>query len=170
MSSEAQARGAGRTEKRACGYPGHLRVRDASVLERRSLAGLFAESDRAGWVTEAFASARARVLVVERFAKGAWAPLGCTVTDTGGETALALFPHERRRGFAHEVLRAAVRVLREEPLNGLTACLGPDHEGLAGIFAGAGFTPAGTCLFRGRPSMQYVRNLRGDCTPYNVWI
>lgn len=170
MDSAVHERGAVRMGSRACGFPGHLRVRKASGAEMPWIAGLFAGSAPVGWVEDALADARARVLVVERFANGVWVPLGCTVTDAVGQTAVALCPDDRRRGFAHEVLRAAVRVLLEEPLTELTACLGPEHEGLAGIFARAGFAPAGTFPFRDRPSTRYVRNLRGDCTTYNVWI
>ena len=170
MNGAVHERGDGRKGSRTCGFPGHLRVRDASPRERQSLAGLFAESAHSGWVAETLAAAGSMVLLVERFANGTWVPLGCAVTDVAGETALALCPDDRRRGFAHEVLRAAIRVLREEPFTQLTACLGPEHEGLAGIFARAGFAPAGSCLFGGRPSTRYVRNLRGDCTTYNVWI
>ncbi len=170
MSSAVQEQGAGRTADQALGFSGHLRVRKASAGEKPGLAGFFACSGHAEWVKETLAAARARILVVERFSEGAWLPLGYAVTDAGGEIALALQPDERGRGLAHEALRAAVRELREEPFAELTACLGPEDAGFFRIFGKAGFTPAGECLFRGRPSTRYVLNLRGDCTPYNVWI
>ena len=66
-------------KKRDSGFPGHLRVRTASAEERQGIADFFAGSDHAGWVEETLVSARARALVVERFAEGTWVPLGCTV-------------------------------------------------------------------------------------------
>lgn len=170
MSNAVQAqtgrRGAGRT----CGFAGHLRVRPAAAAEAQHLAGLFRDAERAGWVTEALATGRTRALVVERLEGLTRVPLGFTVTAADGETALALHVGERGRGMAHEALRAAIRALREEPFTELSACVGVDDARAARVFEKAGFAPAGSCCFRGRLSTWFIRTLRGDCTPYNVWI
>jgi RimJ/RimL family protein N-acetyltransferase len=170
MNGAAQERDIGSDSKRVCVFPGFLRVRNASDEELCGFPALFAEPDRGSWVAEAIATGRAKALVVERFAEKTWDPVGFTVTAPDGETALALRPHERRRGLAHEALRAAVRVLREEPFAELSACIDPGDTGSVRTFERAGFAPAGSCRFRGRPSTRYVRNLRGDCMPFNVWI
>jgi RimJ/RimL family protein N-acetyltransferase len=109
-------------------------------------------------------------LVAERFAERSWVPVGLTVTAADGETVLALYPGERGRGLAPEVLRAALRGLREEPFTELSAFIETGDARAATVFEKAGFAPAGSCRFRGRTSTRFVRNLRGDCTPYNVWI
>lgn len=166
VQAQTGRRGAGRT----CGFAGHLRVRPAAAAEAQHLAGLFPDAERAGWVTEALATGRARALVVERFEGLTRVPLGLTVAAADGETALALYPGERCRGLAHEVLRAAIRALREEPFAELSASIGADDARAARVFEKAGFTPAGSCRFLGRPSTRFIRNLRGDCTAYNVWI
>jgi GNAT superfamily N-acetyltransferase len=145
-------------------------VRPAAAAEVRQLTGLFADPERANWVKEALATGRAWALVVERFEGLTRVPLGFTVTAADGETALALHVGERGRGMARETLRAAIRVLREEPFTELSASIGADDARAARAFEKAGFSPAGSCRFRGRPSTRYIRNLRGDCTPYNVWI
>lgn len=145
-------------------------MRPAAAAEAQHLAGLFPDAERAGWVTEALATGRARALVVERFEGLTRVPLGLTVAAADGETALALYPGERCRGLAHEVLRAAIRALREEPFAELSASIGADDARAARVFEKAGFTPAGSCRFLGRPSTRFIRNLRGDCTAYNVWI
>lgn len=170
MNGAAQERDIRRSPKRVCGFPGHLRVRNASAEEMRGFARLFADPDRSGWVTETIATGRARALVVERFTERIWVPLAWTVTAADGETALALRSEEYGKGLAHEALRAAIRVLRDEPFAALTACVVQGDVKVAKAFERAGFSPEGTCRFRGRLTVKYVRNLRGDCTPYNVWI
>lgn len=166
VQEQTARRGAGRT----CGFAGYLRVRPAAAAEARQLAGLFPDAERASWATEALETGRVWALVVERFEGLTRVPLGFTVTAADGETALALQVGERGRGLAHEVMRAAIRVLREEPFTELSASIGADDARAARVFEKAGFSPAGPCRFRGRPSTRFIRNLRGDCTPYNVWI
>ncbi len=166
VQEQTGRRGAGRT----CGFAGYLRVRPAAAAEARQLAGLFPDAERASWATEALETGRAWALVVERFEGLTRVPLGFTVTAADGETALALHVGERGRGMAHEALRAAIRVLSEEPFTELSASIGADDARAARVFEKAGFAPAGPCRFLGRPSTRYIRNLRGDCTPYNVWI
>ncbi len=166
VQEQTGRRGAGRT----CGFAGHLRVRPAAAAEAQHLAGLFRDAERASWVAETSSAEGTLALVAERFARTEWKSAGITVTAADGETVLALYPDERCRGLAHEVLRAAVRVLREEPFTELSACVGEDDARAARVFEKAGFAPAGPCRFLGRPSTRFIRTLRGDCTPYNVWI
>ncbi len=170
MNHAVQEQTGRRRAGRACGFAGHLRVRPATATEARQLAGLFPDAERACWAAEALETGRARALVVERFEGPTRVPLGFTVTAADGETVLALHVGERGRGLAHEALRAAIRVLREEPFAELSASIGEDDARAARVFEKAGFSPAGPCRFRGRPSTRFIRNLRGDCTPYNVWI
>jgi GNAT superfamily N-acetyltransferase len=123
------------------------------------------------WAAEALETGRARALVVERFEGPTVFPWGFRVEAAAdGETVLALHVGERGRGLAHEALRAAIRVLREEPFAELSASIGEDDARAARVFEKAGFSPAGPCRFRGRLSTRYICNLRGDCTAYNVWI
>jgi|GEM_PF-1144570 len=166
VREQTERRGA----ERACGFAGHLRVRPAAADEARRLAGLFPDAERARWVTDALETGRACALVVERFEGLTRVPLGFVVTAADGETALAIHAGERGRGLAHEAMRAAIRILREEPFTELRASVGADDARAARVFEKAGFAPAGPCRFRGRPSRRFTRNLRGDCTPYNVWI
>ncbi len=169
MNGARQNRDTRRSEKRTCSFAGHLRVSRAAD-EARSLAGLFEDPERRRWAGETLAGGRARALVIERFAGATWVALGFTVTASDGETALALRVEERGKGLAREALRAAVRVLREEPFSELSASIEPDDARAVRTFEQAGFAPSGACRFRGRPSTRYIRTLRGDCTPYNVWI
>lgn len=170
MNREMQQSGPGRGETLAGGFEGHLRVRRAAPGEIPGFAVLFEDPDRRRWVAETLAARGSKALVVERFAGTRWVPVGRTVTDADGETAVALDPRDRGRGLAHEVLRAGVRVLHEEPFLHLSATVVTGDAGAARVFEKAGFTPAGPCRFRGRPATRWIRNLRGDCTPYNVWI
>lgn len=170
MNGAVQQMDTKHSEKGACRFAGHLRVRPAASAEAKELAGLFADPGRGRWAAETLAGGRARSLVIERFAGATWRALGFTVTAADGETALALHVGERGRGMAHEALRAALRGLREEPFTELSAIIETDDARTAAVFEKAGFAPAGSCRFRGRTSTRFVRNLRGDCTPYNVWI
>jgi len=170
MNGTMPESGAGRGGRTAGGFAGHLRVRVAAPGERPDFAVPFEDPDRRRWVVETLAAGGSRALVVERFAGRAWTPVGRTVTAADGETVMALDPGDRGRGLAHEVLRAAIRVLREDPCTHLSASIGADDAKAARVFEKAGFAPAGPCRFRGRPATRYLRSLRGDCTPYNVWI
>lgn len=170
MNRAMQENGQGRIGRMDGGFAGHLRVRRADPGEMRAFAVLFEDAERRRWAAETLAAGRALALVVERSAGRAWVAAGRIVTDAEGETAVAVDPGERGRGLAHEVLRAGIRVLREEPFTALTARIGPGEVRAAKAFEKAGFAPAGSCRFGDRPSMRYIRNLRGDCTPYNVWI
>jgi len=170
MNRALQQSGPGRGEGKAGGFAGHLRVRRAGPGEMPAFAVPFEDAERRRWVAETLAAGRALALVVERFAGRAWVAAGRIVADADGETAVAVDPGERGRGLAHQVLRAGIRVLREEPFTALTARIEPGDARAAKTFERAGFAPAGSCRFGGRPSMRYVLNLRGDCTPYNVWI
>lgn len=170
MDASLQERHGRKGAVRSCGFAGHLRVRPATAADVRQLAALFPDPERARWMTEAIATGRAWALVVERFEGLNRVPVGFTMTAADGETVLALHAGERGKGLAHEALRAAIRVLREEPFTELNASVGADDARTARVFEKAGFVPAGSNRFRGRSSTRYVRNLRGDCTPYNVWI
>ena len=114
MNGVAQERDIRRSPKRVCDFPGHLRVRNASAEEMRGFARLFADPDRSGWVTETIATGRRspRCGTVRGESR---VPLAWTVTAADGETALALRSEEYGKGLAHEALRAAIRVLRDEP-------------------------------------------------------
>lgn len=169
MNGATQRQTGRRGAARTCGFAGHLRVRHAADEERQFI-GLFEDPERRRWAVETLAGGRARSLVIERFAGATWLALGFTVTAADGETALALHVGERGRGMAHEALRAALRGLREEPFTELSAIIETDDARTAAVFEKAGFAPAGSCRVRGRTSTRFVRNLRGDCTPYNVWI
>ena len=170
MNGAVQQKDTKHIEKRARRFAGHLRVRPAASAEAKELAGLFADPQRGLRAVRALEAGRAMALVAERFAERSWVPVGLTVTAADGETVLALYPGERGRGLAPEVLRAALRGLREEPFTELSAFIETDDARAATVFEKAGFAPAGSCRFRGRTSTRFVRNLRGDCTPYNVWI
>jgi len=170
MNRATQESSPGCSGRMAGGFAGHLRVRSAAPGEMPDFAVLFEDPERRRWVVETLAAGGSRALVVERFAGRAWTPVGRTVTAADGETVMALDPGDRGRGLAHEVLRAAIRVLREDPCTHLSASIGADDAKAARVFEKAGFAPAGPCRFRGRPATRYLRNLRGDCTPYNVWI
>ena len=160
------------TDRKAPGsaFRGHVRVHETSAVDREGLAGRFPDGVRRRWVEGALASRQSKVLDMEIFEQRAWVLLGQAIADAGGEMAVLLLPRFRGLGFCCTAIRAAVQALRDHPLMVLTARVDEMDRAAAGAFKRAGFSPSGRDALGERSRDVYALALRGECTPFNVWI
>jgi RimJ/RimL family protein N-acetyltransferase len=107
---------------------------------------------------------------MEIFEQRAWVLLGQAIADAGGEMAVLLLPRFRGLGFCCAAIRAAVQALRDHPLMVLTARVDEMDRAAAGAFQRAGFTLSGRDAPGEGARVVYTLALRGECTPFNVWI
>jgi RimJ/RimL family protein N-acetyltransferase len=166
----AGSEGGKRGMPRADSFSAHQRVREATAEERRGLERSFPDRDRSRWVSQTLRSKRAWALVVETFENRQWVPLGHAIVDSGGLMALCILPRHRRQGRSPAAIRAALRYLREYPLSVLTARVGDAESAAARAFERAGFVFSGQAVSAGRVERRYDFVIRGECTPFNVWI
>jgi len=161
-----------RMERKAPGsaFRGHIRVHETSAMDREGLASRFPDGERRRWVEGALASRQSTVLDMEIFEERAWVLLGQAIADAGGEMAVLLHPRFRGLGFCCAAIRAAVQALRDHPLMVLTARVDEMDRAAAGAFKRAGFSPSGRDALGERSRDVYALALRGECTPFNVWI
>ena len=73
----------------------HLRVREATVEEKKEFVNLFPERDCARRVEQVFQADRSWSPVVERFGNRKWTPIGLAIVDTTGQMAFGLLPSHR---------------------------------------------------------------------------
>jgi RimJ/RimL family protein N-acetyltransferase len=151
-------------------FTGHLRVRKASAEERKELASLFPEQDRSRWVEQTLQADRSWVQVVERFENRKWVSIGVAIVDAAGQTAFGLLPRHRGLGLSSAAIRAVLQSLREYTLTVLTARIGNAERSAARAFERAGFVFSGQSVSAGRIECRYRFVIRGECTPFNVWI
>ena len=151
-------------------FRGHVRVRETCAVDKEGLAGRFPDGERRRWVEGALASSESKVLDLEIFEQRAWVLLGQAIADAGGEMAVLLLPRFRGLGFCCAAIRAAVQALRDHPLMVLTARVDEMDRAAAGAFERAGFAPSGRDASGERARVVYTLALRGECTPFNVWI
>jgi RimJ/RimL family protein N-acetyltransferase len=151
-------------------FTGHLRVRKAAAEESEGLAILFPERDRSRWVEQALRSDRSWALVVEKFENRKWVPVGLAIVDAVGQMAFGLFPRYRGKGLSSAAIRAALQTLREYTLTVITAQIGDTERSAARAFERAGFVLSRESVSTGRIECLYRFVIRGECTPFNVWI
>ena len=151
-------------------FRGHVRVHETSAVDREGLAGRFPDGERRRWAEEALASRQSMALDMEIFEEGAWVLLGQAIADAGGEMAVLLHPRFRGLGFCCAAIRAAVQALRDHPLMVLTARVDEMDRAAAGAFKRAGFALSGKDASGEGARVVYTLALRGECTPFNVWI
>jgi RimJ/RimL family protein N-acetyltransferase len=151
-------------------FAGHLRVRKAAAEESEGLAILFPERDRSRWVEQALRSDRSWALVVEKFENRKWVPVGLAIVDAVGQMAFGLFPRYRGKGLSSAAIRAALQTLREYTLTVITAQIGDTERSAARAFERAGFVLSRESVSTGRIECLYRFVIRGECTPFNVWI
>lgn len=152
-------------------FAGHLRVRIAAADESEGLAILFPERDRFRWVEQTLRTDPSWALVVERFEDRKWAPVGLAIVDAAGKMAFGLFPRYRGQGLSSAAIRAALQALREYTLTVITARIGNTERQAARAFERAGFVLSGEAVStEGRIEYLYRFVIRGECTPFNVWI
>ncbi len=151
-------------------FAGHLRVRQYAAEERRGLERLFPDRDRSRWVMQTIRCGRAWILAVEIFENGKWVPLGHAIVDTGGQIALCILPRYRGRGLSPAAIRAVLHTMREYTLTVLTARVSEAEPAAARAFERAGFIFSGQSVSAGRIERLYSFSIRGECTPFNVWI
>jgi RimJ/RimL family protein N-acetyltransferase len=151
-------------------FTGHLRVRKAAAEESEGLAILFPERDRSRWVEQALRSDRSWALVVEKFENRKWVPVGLAIVDAVGQMAFGLFPRYRGKGLSSAAIRAALQTLREYTLTVITAQIGDTERSAARAFERAGFVLSKESVSMGRLECLYRFVIRGECTPFNVWI
>ena len=155
---------------RTGGLAGHLRVRKAAAGEGEGLATLFPERDRSRWVEQTLRTEKSWALVVEKFENRKWAPVGVAVVDAVGQMAFGLFHRYRGKGLSPAAIRAALQALREYTLTVVTARIGDTERSAARAFEQAGFVLSGQSVSEGRIEFLYRFVIRGECTPFNVWI
>ena len=151
-------------------FTGHLRVREAAAEERKGLASLFPERDRSRWVEQTLQTDRSWAPVVERFENGKWVPIGLAIVDATGQMAFGLLPRYRGLGFSSAAIRATLQYLREYTLTVLTARICDTEPSAARAFERAGFVFSGQSVSAGRIERLHDFVIRGECTPFNVWI
>jgi RimJ/RimL family protein N-acetyltransferase len=151
-------------------FAGHLRVRIAAADESEGLAILFPERDRFRWVEQTLRTEKSWALVVEKFENRKWAPIGVAIVDAAGQMAFGLFPRYRRKGLSSAAMRAALQTLREYTLTVITARISDTERQAARAFERAGFVFSGHAVSAGRIEYLYRFVIRGECTPFNVWI
>jgi RimJ/RimL family protein N-acetyltransferase len=151
-------------------FTGHLRVREAAAEERKGLASLFQDWDRSRWVEQTLQTDRSWAPVVERFENKKWIPIGLAIIDATGQMAFGLLPRYRGLGFSSIAIRAALQYLREYTLTVLTARIGDTEPSVARAFERAGFVFSGQSVSAGRIERLYDFVIRGECSPFNVWI
>jgi GNAT superfamily N-acetyltransferase len=149
---------------------GHIRVHETPAGVREGLAGCFPDGECRRWAEGALATCLTTVLDMEIFEKRAWILLGQAIADAGGEMSVSLHPRFRGQGLCSAVIRAAVQALRDHPLTVLTARVDEGDRAAAGAFEQAGFTSSGRDTSGELARIVYTLDLRGECTPFNVWI
>ncbi len=155
---------------RANFFAGHLRVRKAAAEESEGLAILFPERDRSRWVEQTLRTEKSWALVVEKFENRKWAPVGVAIVDVVGQMAFGLFPRYRGKGLSPAAIRAVIQAMREYTLTVLTARISDAEPAAARAFERAGFVFSGQAVSAGRIEFLYRFVIRGECTPFNVWI
>ncbi len=110
------------------------------------------------------------ILAVEVFENGKWVPLGHAIVDAGGQIALCIFPRYRGQGLSPAAIRAVLQTMREYTLTVLTARISDAEPAAARAFERAGFVFSGQSVSAGRIKRLYSFSIRGECTPFNVWI
>ncbi len=113
---------------------------------------------------------RAWILAVENFENGKWVTLGYAIVDTGGQIALCILPRYRGQGLSPAAVRAVLQTMRDYTLTVLTARVSEAEPAAARAFERAGFIFSGQSVSAGRIERLYSFSIRGECTPYNVWI
>jgi RimJ/RimL family protein N-acetyltransferase len=151
-------------------FRGHVRVHEASAADKEGIEGRFPDGERRRWAGRALASGQSTVLDMEIFEGRTWVPLGQAIADAGGELAVLLLPRFRGIGLCSAAIRAAVQALRDLPLTVITARVDERERAAAAAFERAGFTPSGMDASGGCVWILYSLSLRGECTPFNVWI
>jgi GNAT superfamily N-acetyltransferase len=155
---------------RAGVFAGHLRVRKAAAKEGKILAGLLMEQVRIRWVEHVLRTDRSRALVVERFESRKWGPVGLAIVDAAGQMVFGLLPRYRGQGFSSAAIRAALQYFRECTLTVITARIGDAEISAARAFERAGFVFSGQAVSADRIECLYRFVIRGESTPFNVWI
>jgi len=155
---------------RGSAFRGHVRVHETSAVDKEGISGRFPDGECRRWVEGALASRQSKVLDMEIFEERAWVLLGQAIADAGGEMAVSLLPRFKGLGLCSAAIRAAVQSLRNHHLTVLTARVDEGDRAAAGAFERAGFAPSGRDASGECTRVVYTLALRGECTPFNVWI
>ena len=151
-------------------FTGHLQVRKASAEEREGLTIIFPERDRSRWVEQTLRTEKSWALIVERFENRKWAPAGFAIVDAAGQMAFGLLPRYRGQGLSSTAIRAVLQYMREYTLTVITARIGNAERSAARAVERAGFVLSREAVSTGRVDCLYRFVIRGECTPFNVWI